>query len=539
MRNETKRDLGIVTKEMREAVMGGPVAVHVKSDKGNKNTYAAQQKTAASSSLRDAIVEDSSWTKTWNGADAKATTGSPCLDLFGRGGAMRNASMEDIETLFSKAWKEDKLTALKLLFYIRDIREGYGERDTFNIMLRKLASINPESVRKNLWAVLEFGRAKDMYALVGTRAEDAMWEFIKNQFNLDYENMQAGKGISLLAKWIATPDASSEDTKVLGKYTAKKLGYSHRTMREYKTKLRAMRRYLDIPEAKMCAGKWSEIEYSKCASKFLLKYRKAIMKNDKERWEAYLESVNRGKQKINTGTLTPADIIYQVRVAYNSELETMWNNLKDVCKGNAIVMCDTSGSMTMGMSRGVAPIDVAFGLGLYLSQRNKGALQNLMINFSTRPKYIELNASTLIDNYHIAERADVNYSSTNLQGAFELLLGTATKNNVPQEDMPEAIIVVSDMQINCVNGISDGKVTFYNVMKQRYEAAGYKLPQVVFWNVNASNPTFHASVTDNGVSMVSGYSPNVFKQVMENIGTTPYELMMAVINDERYKDIIV
>ena len=105
--------------------------------------------------------------------------------------------------------------------------------------------------------------------------------------------------------------------------------------------------------------------------------------------------------------------------------------------------------------------------------------------------------------------------------------------------MPDAIVIVSDMQINCVEGVDrDNNMTFYDVMKQRYELAGYELPQVVFWNVNASNATFHAAKSTRGVSMVSGFSVNVFKQVMENIGTTPYELMMAVVNDPRYAEIV-
>lgn len=491
-------------------------------------------------SLREAVHNEAKWTKTWNGCDTLNTTDSACLDMFGRAGAMRGATVDDKEVLFSKAFAEDKDIAVKLLFYTRDIRGGYGERDTFNQMFASLASINTESVEKNLWAVMEFGRAKDLYALIGTPAENAMWTFMKNQFEIDLANMEAGKSISLLAKWIATPDSSSDRTKELGKLTAKKLGYTHKTMREYKKKLRALRKYLDLPEAKMCAGKWDEIEYSKCASRFLFKNRKAIAKNDAERWEAFNKKVETGEEKMNMGAVTPCDIIYEVRHNYTRDLETMWKQLPDVCNGNAMVMCDTSSSMTWGYNNRskIKPIDVAFGLALYFAQRNKGDLKDMMMNFSESPMFIELNAATLRDNYKIAQNAPVNYSSTNLEGAFDLLLKTCIKGNVTQEEMPQAIVIVSDMQINCVNGVDrDNNMKFYDVMKRKYNAAGYEMPQVVFWNVNASNPTFHASNSTRGVSMVSGFSPNVFKQVMENIGTTPYELMMRVINDERYKEI--
>ena len=495
--------------------------------------------------LREAIHDEAKWTQTWNGCDTLNTTDSACLDMFGRAGAMRAASVEDKEVMFSKAFAEDKDIAVKLLFFVRDIREGYGERDTFNQMLAHLAEINRESVEKNLWAVLEFGRAKDLYSLIGTPAEDAMWTFVKDQFELDLKNMEAGKSISLLAKWLATPDASTAETKELGKLTAKKLGYSFKTMREYKKKLRALRKYLDLPEAKMCAGKWDEIEYSKCASRFLLKNRKAIMKHDAERWEEFNKKVESGEETMNMGTVTPCDIIYEVRQNYTSDLETMWKALPDICESNVMVMCDTSGSMTSygwdlrdKIKTKVKPIDVAFGLAMYFAQRNKGDLKDMMINFSDKPQFIELNAATLKDNYRIAENAPVNYSSTNLEGAFDLLLKTCIKGKVTQEEMPEAIVIVSDMQINCVRGIDrDNNMTFYDVMKQRYDEAGYKMPQVVFWNVNAVNPTFHAAKSTRGVSLVSGYSVNIFKDVMNNIGTTPFELMMQVVNSQRYADI--
>ena len=488
-------------------------------------------------SLREAIKNEAKWTETWNGCDALGTTDSACLDLFGRAGAMRACSEQEKQVVFSRAFKEDKNIAVKLLFYTRDVRGGYGERDTFNQMFAHLASLNTESVTKNLWAVLEFGRAKDLYSLIGTPAEDAMWAFMKDQFELDCDNMLAGKSVSLLAKWIATPDSKVDATKELGKLTAKKLGYNYKTMSEYKKKLRALRKYLDLPEAKMCAGKWDEIEYSKCASRFLLKNRKAFTKHDEARWTEFNKKVESGEETMNMGTVTPVDIIHQVRQNYTRDLETMWKSLPDVCNGNALVMADTSGSMTWSSSGGVYPIEVATALAMYFAERNKGDLKDLFMTFSSHPEFVELNASTLRDNLCIVEKADWG-GSTDLEAAFELLLKTCIRGNVSKEEMPDAIVIVSDMQINCVDGVDrDNNVTFYDAMKKRYNNAGYEMPQVVFWNVNAVNPTFHAARSTRGVSLVSGYSPNVFKQVMENIGTTPMELMMAVVNNERYAEI--
>lgn len=489
--------------------------------------------------LADAIREEMKWDVTENGAVALNTTSSACLDLFGRAGSMRNSSQEDKQILFDSAFKEDADIAVKLLFYIRDIRGGYGERDTFKDMIKQLALISPSSVTKNLWAILEFGRASDLYSLIGTKVEDDMWEFMRQQFELDYANMKEGKSVSLLAKWIATPDSKSNNTKKLGVLTAKKLGYDFKHMKEYRLKLRELRRYLDLPEAKMCAGKWDEIEYSKCASKFLLTHRKAIVRHDSERWEKYLESVNSGESKINTGTLTPCDIIDKVYKSYDSSLDTMWNNLEDVCDDNALVICDTSGSMWWNRSGGNGPYpgSVAFALSMYFAERNKGDLKNLFMTFSDNPEFVEIEGTTLKQKVDSINKADWD-GSTDLEAAFYLLLDTATDAKLSQEDLPKALIIISDMQINCVEGVDcNNRMTFYDTMKLRYEEAGYTMPQVIFWNVNAQRATFHASASSEGVSLVSGFSVNVFKSVMDSIGTTPFELMMNVVNNERYADI--
>ena len=491
--------------------------------------------------FREAIDNENKWTKTWNGEDALRTTTSKCLDFFGRAGAMRGADLMDKLDMFDAAFKEDKDIAVKLLFYTRDIRGGYGERDTFNQIFAHLANINKESVVKNLWAVLEFGRAKDLYSLIGTLAEDDMWQFMKDQFELDLKNMEAGKPVSLLAKWIATPDSSSDNTKRLGKLTAEKLGYTYKTMREYKKKLRALRRYLDIPEIKMAQNEWGAIEYSKLPSKCMLKNRNAFKKHDEERFLKFIEDVNSGTEKMNMGTVVPCDIIQKVACGkYTPELEAMWSSLPDMNNGNAMVICDTSGSMWgWGMNDDkVKPGTVAFALAIYFAERNKGDLKDLFMTFSDRPTFVELDGLTLEQKFNKLYRSDWG-NSTKLEAAFNLLLKTCVENKVPQDELPEALVIISDMQINCVRGVDENnRMTFYDKMVIKYEQAGYKMPQVVFWNVNAANPTFHASADVAGVSLVSGYSPNIFKQVMENIGTTPYELMMAVVNDERYANII-
>ena len=179
---------------------------------------------------------------------------------------------------------------------------------------------------------------------------------------------------------------------------------------------------------------------------------------------------------------------------------------------------------------------VAFALAMYLAERNKGDFKNLFMTFSSCPKFVEIKGETLPLKFSTIQNADVG-GSTNLEAAFELVLNTAINGKMKSEDLPKALIIISDMQINCVNGLAGDRMLFYDKMVKRFEEAGYKMPHVVFWNVNAQNATFHANLDSKGVSMVSGFSPNVMKQVLECIGKTPYELMMDIVNSERYKDI--
>lgn len=236
-----------------------------------------------------ALRNESNLTTTENGAVALNTTSDPCLDLFATIGALRNADKNRIETLVAEAYKADPLLATKIIFYARDIRGGLGERDTFRTALRYLAIHHPEAIKKNIWTIGDlYGRYDDLYFLVGTPLEKIMWYRMSIVFKMDLDNMSKGGPVSLLAKWIKTPDASSETTRKMGIYTAQKLGYS---VYDFKRKLRKLRKYLKIVETSMSANKWNEIEYSEVPSKAMHIYSNAFGRHDESRFNNYLEGV--------------------------------------------------------------------------------------------------------------------------------------------------------------------------------------------------------------------------------------------------------
>ena len=473
--------------------------------------------------------------KTWNGAECLTSTSNACLDFFGRIGAMRQASVNEKLDLFDAAFKEDADSAMKLLFYTRDIRGGYGERDAFNEIFAHLAVTHKDSVIKNIPNVLEYGRAKDLYALIGTPAEYAMWAFVKEQFEEDKANLEKGKPVSLLAKWLATPNASSPKTAELGKLTAKKLGYNFKSMAQYRKTLVALRNAIDIPEAKMSTDRWSEIVYENVPSKCNIQHREAFKRHDGIRYENFISQVQSGEVKMNMTTANPCDIMQKVVRGDNSvEVNTMWKSLPKITT-KTLAVVDTSGSMTWGGRNSIQPMTVAAALGIYFAQNNVGQFKNKFFTYSNRPSLIEIKGDTLGQMYQQIIREDWG-NSTNLEAVFNKILEMGINYHIAQEDMPESICVISDMQINDY-GYHHGGLTFTDVMKRRYEQAGYKLPHVIYWNVNASNPTFHAAKTDNGVSLVSGYSPNIMKQIMDNIGKTPLDLMNDILTSDRYKNI--
>ena len=478
----------------------------------------------------NAMKEESKFTRTENGAVALNTTSDARLDLFGTIGALREADENRITTLFSEAYAQDKLFATKIAFYARDIRCGLGERKTFRTIIRYMAEHHPEALRPNLDLIGVFGRYDDLYELIGTPLEDDMWKVMKNQFEEDLKNLNDDKAISLLAKWIKTADASSTETRKLGILTAQKLGYP---VYNFKRIVRSMRKQIGVVESLMSAGKWTEIKYPEVPSRAMMIYRRAFAKHDPDGFSEFINKVDKGEVKINASTLYPYDIVEKILYGRenNKVLEAQWKALPDYVEQgtNALIMADVSGSMYG------RPMATSIGLAIYFAERNTGAYHNLFMTFSSNPQIVTLKGETLRQKIANTAKADWG-GSTNLKAAFEKVLDIAEKNNVSQEEMPKAIVVISDMEIDYC-GNKDW--TFYDKMANKFKKAGYVIPNIIFWNVDSRHDVFHADAKRKGVQLASGQSVTVFKQVLQNLGLNPIEAMENTINSERYDCITV
>ena len=476
-----------------------------------------------------ALKGEANKTLTENLAVTYRSSGSENVDLFGSIGALRSASDEDIVRRFLKAWGEDRDLAMKILFYARDIRGGLGERRVFRVILYALAVMAPESVRKNIALIPEYGRYDDLLELLGTPCEADALAFIKEQLAADMAAPEAGEPVSLMAKWLPSINASSEETRKQAQIVANAVGMNNA---QYRKALSALRAEIKIIENNLREKDYT-FDYAKQPSKAMFKYRKAFNRNDGERYSAYLKQVEKGEATIHTSTLMPYEL---VRSALNRpdekerrSLDVTWKALEDYTDGrNALAVIDGSGSMYgFGNPR---PADVAISLGMYFAERNTGLFRDHFITFSRSPQLVQIKGKDFVDRVLYCKSYN-EVANTNLQAVFVLLLNTAVAYGMPQSEMPELLYIISDMEFDsCVEGAG---LTNFEYAKQLYESHGYKLPQIIFWNVQSRHQQVPVKVNDRGVALVSGASPQIFKMAMSN-EMDPYRFMMKVIGSERY-----
>lgn len=471
---------------------------------------------------------------TENGALAFASTKSAVLDFFATGGALRSRTDDHALAVFKAAFAENPLLATKALFYFRDVRGGQGERKTFRNFLRWLAETQPSTVRKNIGLIAEYGRWDDLYELVGTSVERDAFQLIAKQLDKDITSDSP----SLLAKWLKSENTSSRISRRLATRTRKALEMSPR---QYRKTLSDLRRRINVLEQKLSANEWDGIEYDKIPSKAGLQYRKAFMRHDEEGYRQFLADVASGEKTINASTLYPYEIVEKTSPYYYDEtpeihtLDAMWKALPNYFEGNdgvrGMVVADVSGSMSG------RPMDVSVSLAIYTAERNTGPFAGKYITFSRSPKLITVKEGTIADKVRQVKRTDVGYN-TNVKAVFDMILKTAKENSYSQDDLPTHLYMVSDMEFDSANsGTADERL--FQTIAREYKEAGYEMPFLVFWNVDSRNDQQPMSMDQRGFQLVSGCSPSIFTSLLANKAVSAYDLMLEVLNGERYEAVTV
>ena len=503
------------------------------------------------SNLFNAMKNDMNYGYTENGAIKHNSTLDKVLDMFALGGSYRKRTDKEVEILFGDAYRQDKELALKCLFYLRDVRGGQGERRFFRVAYKWLCRNDEQVARMNLTIVPEFGRWDDLidiiYSVRDTNSAivDIGIGQIITQLSLDADC----KTPSLLAKWMPSENASSAATKAKAGWLRRYMGY---IPKEYRKMLSNIRKKLNILETLMSENRWEEIEFDKIPSVAGMKYRNAFAVKEvtAARYKAFMSNK---ETKVNASVLNPVDIADKVLSncgwrgsLSQTEVDTLckyWDNLKDYYQGreeNAIAIIDVSGSM-YGQ-----PMAAAIGMGAYIAEKSHGPFANHFITFSSNPQLVEFEGDNIVDKIQRCSRADWG-GSTNVEAAMMLILNSAIKNRLSQADLPKRLYIFSDMEFNhCmtfgepvrdrwvfgapqINSI-DHVNTLFEVIEKRFADAGYEMPQVTFWNLDAR----HNNIPAIGpkFNYISGFSMSQMEAVMA--GKTAVDMMLDVLNKERY-----
>ena len=465
-------------------------------------------------------------TTTKNGMTTSSSSLNECVNLFFSIGAMRGKSSNKVVELFSKAFNENPRTAMRILFWSRDVREGAGERQIFKDIMSYLAENHPEVVKVNLDLIPEYGRWDDVHVLFGTSLEDDV-------ITLLVQGLKDANGLA--AKWMPRKGLVFNKVRKSLKVTPKEL-------RKLIVSLS------NTVEQKMCSKRWTEIEYPKTPSLAMSRYTKAFGRNDGERFSEFIESLKKGEVKVNAGALYPYDVTKNLRFGNKDLANEQWKALPNWMEGSnelILPMVDVSGSMscTVGGNPNLTCMEVAISLGMYISERNEGSFKDMFMTFSSTPQIHKL-LGPLSDRYNQLARADWGMS-TNLEAAFKKILDQAVRFNIPQEEMPSKVLILSDMEFDNATGggwrsESDWNLSAMEMIDEMFTNAGYVRPGIIFWNLHANGGNFPARFDETGTALISGFSPSILKSVLSNPDSlTPVNIMNETVNSGRYEPVTV
>jgi len=434
------------------------------------------------------------YTTTTNGAITNQTSGKECLDLFQRIGNMRHHDRLHILEEFETAYKEDKELATQVLFWARAARIGSGERKTFHTVLSEIGKTSPDFISDNATTIAELGYWKDLVPYLHIKNVVAVFaQAIRDEDRL-------------ACKWAPRKCAELRD----------ELGWTNKQYRKW------LKTYSETVEQQMSEKSWSDINYSSVPGSAMRRYSRAFTTQDSKRFDEWKDDKT---SKASVSATYP----HEVLACDDSKLaDKLWNNLPDFLEEseeNILPMIDVSGSM-MG-----EPLAIAISLGMYLSERTKGEFKDMFLTFDDNPELVKITGDSVLER--LSRIRSSNWGmNTDFTKAYQHILDVAVKHDVVPESMPSMLLVLSDMQFDDSQGGYYGSksMTHFGHMKKVYEDAGYELPKIVFWNLDAHMGT-PAECSDDSVAMVSGFSPSIMKAILNAEEFTPMDVMMEALKD--------
>ena len=458
--------------------------------------------------------------RTENGMVTYTSSLNACVDLFFTIGASRG---KNVTAQFERAFQENPELATKILLWARDVRGGAGERQIFRDMLLNIEENHNEYLVPVMKAVPEIGRWDDLLVLKTDAAQTVAFDMIGAALEADD---------ALCAKWM--PRKATKTNPMAAKIRTH-LGWSPKRWRKTLSSL------TEVVETNMCAQDWDNINFNHVPSLASSRYQKAFDRNAPVAYGAYKDALVRddGTAKVNAGAVYPYDVLKPAisngwgrhTVANKEVIKAQWEALPNYLGGEAILpMVDVSGSMYCEAAGNLSCMDVAVSLGLYIADKNTGAFKDMFMTFHSSPKIETLGGDILAK---VRQIQDASWGmSTNIEAAFSAVLKVATANQVAQDEMPEFILILSDMEFDCCRNAGQSAI---QMMEAKFEKAGYKLPRIVFWNLNARNPNNKPVRFDKaGTALVSGFSPAIMKSILAAEDFTPEAVMLSTVDIPRY-----
>jgi hypothetical protein len=497
-------------------------------------------------------------TTTENGMAAHSSTGSACLDFFAS--VVRDTPSAKVVDLFRTAYLENPYLALQILMNLRDcIGDGKQEKRVSFDALAFLKTWKPRTYLKNLKGFTDVGCYKDLlvldsmcrHPLVADPELKLMAAALKmNKAILDARLVQpmiGGGGaaapaqvkesLNLSPKWAPTEGCKDDKNMKAAERLAAILGVSKRDYRvEYLT---PQRREVDVLERHQSLGTWDKIYLPGVPATAARKQKKAFMKHLPEKYTAYLAAVQAGKSKMNSKGIQPHELVrtylkYGAVSPVDAAVDAQWKALEDRLAAagafeGCTPICDVSGSMS-----GV-PMEVSIAMGILVSSLSKGRFKNRVITFSAVPQWHTIVGETLGKKVSSLSRAAWEMN-TDFIAVFKMLLTEATTYGLTPEQMPKKILVFTDMQFDAATDAGSYKTAHAEVVSM-YTAAGYTVPDIVFWNLRDTKTSFPVRKDTPGVALMSGFSAEMLKLLMDNAPMTPYSMMLRAVS--KYEVVVV
>nr|DAS75694.1 MAG TPA: protein of unknown function (DUF2828) [Caudoviricetes sp.] len=472
------------------------------------------------------------------GDPALSSIGTPLSDVYASMGALRN-NPEGFLGYFEKLVLSNPEEALSCLFKLRDIRGGVGERNLFRLGLKRLEKVY-EVDNTIIDLILDYGRADDLWLSFEYRKSiDAVVNYIADlvkEVGKEGHSFEARSRLGLIAKWLPRSVSKNKQHTHQTRYLLSKLRSKlQMTPSLLRTELLS---YSSTVEQKMSAKKWDEINYNHVPSQAMHKLKNAFKRNDEERFTQYVEDLSEGKEgvKVNAATLYPYQLMNYANFAYyknsidNNDAiikralhQSQWDalpNWLENLKAKVLPVIDVSGSMNTKVAGNITAMDIAISLGWYVASKQTGPLKGLFMSFSDDPKLSVGNSDDHIyDIYQGIRSTDWGYG-TNFANAMRVLLSFKEAYNVNDEDMPDVLLVLSDMNFDDnfynLSGLGGSKQSVISEMRDLAAAKNVKLPKIVFWNLD-HNGTFVCKDVEEGCCEVSGFNPSSMVDVITNL----------------------